>query len=292
MKKVMVGAIGVLFLLVGYGYASAQQNNLNTNMAGALTSLSLQITYEEELLVTTFYPTEGQKFVTVASLIGRALSASEAKLAGYKRQDDPIVYMWVDGNGNLSQLNMTWLDPNPNHSTYQEKIWTISCTGGNQTAPTPDLGPAGAPEIQDGTIATKPQVTAKAVTRTDTVQGVLACSICPDGFPTNSSTSPPTIIANPTYSNFTCNGGESYTNGYLIFRGTFKHNLVPTDTITSASITGTVAGGSFDYVGESWVANDCNTFSNTFECKANFTGTFAATLTACPGTDPFCWTGL
>jgi hypothetical protein len=82
----------------------------------------------------------------------------------------------------------------------------------------------------------------------------------------------------------------------MIFTGTFKHDFaftpVPTDTIVSATISGTVAGGSFDYVGESWVANDCNTFSDTFECKANFTGTFAATLGACPGNDPFCWNGL
>ena len=95
MKNVTVGAITVLFLLVGFGYASAQQNNLNTNLAGALTGLSLQITYENELLPTTTL-LEGQSFVTVPSLIGRALSASEAKLAGYKRQDDPIVYMWVE----------------------------------------------------------------------------------------------------------------------------------------------------------------------------------------------------
>jgi len=286
MKKVTVGAIAVLFLLVGFGYASAQQNNLNTNLAGALTSLTLQITYEEELLPTTTL-LEGQSFVTVPSLIGRALSAPEARLAGYKRQDDPIVYMWVDGNGNLSQLNMTWLDPNPNHNTYQEKIWTISCTGGNQTAPVPDLGPAGA-EIQDGIIATKPRVTAKAAARTDTVRGVLACFICPDGFQY-------TLVdgTTPTLNYTTCNGGESYTNGYLIFTGTLKHNLVPTDTIVSASISGTLAGGSFDYVGESWVAKDCNTNSDTFECKANFTGTFAAaTLTACSGGDPFCWNGL
>jgi len=51
MKKVMVGAIAVLFLLVGFGYASNPQlgqDHLITNMAGAFTSISLQIIYEQE----------------------------------------------------------------------------------------------------------------------------------------------------------------------------------------------------------------------------------------------------
>ena len=194
--------------------------------------------------------------------------------------------MWVDGNGNLSQINITWLDPNPNSPNYQTKIWTISCTGGNQMAPIPDLGPGGAAGIEDGTIATKPQANSRTVTRTDSVQGVLPCFICPDGFIY-------TLVdgTTPTLSHTTCNGGESYSSGYLTFKGTFYHNLT-LNTITSASITGTVAGGSFDYVGEAWTARNCTTASTTFECKANFTGTFGAKLTPCSDTDPFCWTGL
>lgn len=292
MKKVTIGAIAVLFLLVGFGYAGAQQNDMITNMAGALTSLSLQIIHEQELAPTA-NQSEGQQFVTATSLIGRALSASEAKLAGFKRQDNPVIYMWVDGNGNVSQINMTWLPP-PNPGTG--KIWTVNCRGGNQTVGTTGtgtpgigLGPTGpTARTEDGIISTMARETKTATTRSDSVRGVLACSICPDGFPVDENTSPPTIIVNSNFGTFTCQSGASYANGYLTFTGTFVHNLL-TDTITSASITGTVAGGSFDYIGADWAATPCNIIDPSFECKGNFTATFGAKLTACPGGDPFCW---
>jgi len=283
MNKVTVVAIAVLFLLVGFGYASAQQL---INMAGPLTSLRLNVTYEEELPPTTIL-LEGQEFITVVPPIGKLLSASESALVGYKYQFDPMLYEWFDTNGNLSQINITWLDPNPNSSTYGLKIWTMSCTGGNQSAPIPDKGPSGMSEIQDGSISTKPRETSQATTRTDSVEGVLACYICPDGF----VYSLVGTTSTPTLANTVCNGGESYINGYLTFRGTNHWNLT-TNTVTS-SITGTVAGGSFDYVGETWASKDCTIYSSAFECRANFTGTFGATtLKACKSDDPYCWSGL
>jgi len=295
MKKVTIGATVVLFLLVGFGYANAQQNNIITNMAGELTSLTLQITYEQEL-APTLTQSEGQSLVTATSSIGRGLPADQQKSLGYKRQDNPVIYMWVDGNGNVSQINMTWRSPiNPGTA----KIWTVNCRGGNQTVGTtgtgtPGLGlsPTGpTPRTEDGMISTMPRETKAATARTDTVRGVLACSICPDGFPFDDSTSPPTIIANSNFSNtFTCNDGESYANGYLTFTGTFYYNLGPNGpTITSATITGTMGGGSFDYFGADWAATPCNVIDPNFECKGIFTGTFGAKLTACPGGDPFCW---
>jgi len=284
MKKVTIGATVVLFLLVGFGYANAQQNNIITNMAGELTSLTLQITYEQELAPTTTQ-SEGQSLVTATSSIGRGLSAEQQKVFLYKRQDNPVIYMWVDGNGNVSQINMTWRPP---LAPSADKIWTINCRGGNQTggitgSGTPGLGPGGAPRTEDGIISTMPRETKTATARTDTVRGVLACSICPDGFVMpDPQTSPPTIIGS------TCNGGDSYVNGYLTFTGTFNYNLL-TETITSATITGTMGGGSFDYFGTDWAATPCNVIDPNFECKGIFTGTFGAKLTACPGGDPFCW---
>ena len=292
MKKVTIGAIAVLFLLVGSGYASnpqLNQNHLITNMAGPLTSLTLYIYYEQELPATSSL-LQGQGLVSATSFIGRRLTAAESTaVGGYKYEDDPVIYMWVDGNGNLSQINMTWKSPSDPGGA---KIWTINCRGGNQTggitgSGTPGLGLGGVPTIEDGTISTLPRLYSSAAAttsaETDTVRGVLACSICPDGFQIPSpETSPPTITGT------TCNGGESYINGYLTFTGTFYYDLL-TETITSASITGTLAGGSFNYIGETWAATPCTTYG-TFECKAIFTGTFAAKLTACPTPgDPFCW---
>ena len=197
--------------------------------------------------------------------------------------------MWVDESGNLSQINITWKNPS---DPGGPKIWTINCRGGNQTvgttgSGTPGLGLGGVPTIEDGTISTLTRISnstkVTTSTETNTVRGVLACSICPDGFFTPSpQTSPPTITGS------TCNGGESYINGYLTFTGTFYYNLI-TETITSATITGTLAGGSFDYIGATWAATPCTTSSSDFECKAIFTGTFGAKLAACPGGDPFCW---
>ena len=289
MKKVMIGAIAVLFLLVGFRYAPAQQTILSTNLAGEM-SLSLQITHEAELPPVPPLQ-EGQEWVTNTSSIG-TFHPILLKLYGYTRLGDPILYLWVDGSGNVSQMNITWLPPGTTAPT--SKIWTISCTGGNQTFGTTGLGIGGTPEIQDGTISTIPQLTKTATTSTNVVHGVLACSICPDGFPTPTLTTVgtglPTIIANSTYSNLTCNGGESYINGYMTFTATVYTNFV-TQRIT-ASITGTMAGGSFDYAGQgktTWGAADCNPADPSFKCKAIFTGTFGATLRACPTSDPYCW---
>jgi len=294
MKKATVGAIAVLFLLVGFRYALAQQTILSTNMAGEITSLTLQIIQEGELAPAPPLQ-EGQTFVTRTSLIGSVLGPRFQKLYGYTRQGDPILYMWVDGSGNVSQMNITWLPPGTTAAT--SKIWTISCTGGNQTFGTTGFGLGGVSEIQDGTISTIPQETATASTSTNVVHGVLACYICPDGFPTPTLTTVgtglPTIIANSTYSNLTCNGGESYINGYMTFTATVYTNFVTKRIV--ASITGTMAGGSFDYAGQgksTWAARDCNPADPSFKCKAIFTGTFGATLRACPtgtGGDPYCW---
>ena len=82
MKKVTVGAIAVLFLLVGFGYASAQQNNLITNMAGALTSLSLQITYESGTS-TNHDSIRGPKFGHRSVIDWQEALIRTAKLLGY-----------------------------------------------------------------------------------------------------------------------------------------------------------------------------------------------------------------
>jgi len=291
MKKVTIGATAVLFLLMSFGYAGAQQNDLITNMAGPLTSFSIRITYETELSPTTTL-SEGENLITVTSSIGARLSSDLQKQLGYGYKDNPVLYMWVDGNGNVSQINMTWRSPT---NIGAAKIWTVNCKGGNQTVgitgsgtPGVGIGPQGqTPRTEDGTISTMPRETKTATARTDSVRGVLACSICPDGFPYDDTTSPPSIV-NSTFGNSTCNGGESYANGYLTFTGTFYYNL-KTDTITSATITGTFGGGSFDYFGADWAATACNVIDPNFECKGIFTGTFAGKLTACPGGDPFCW---
>jgi len=213
MKKVTVGAIAVLFLLVSFGYTSAQQNNLNTNMAGELTPLVLQITHEGELPAAPPL-LEGQAFATLRSTIGELLGPVEQKLLRYNSLFDPILYMWVDANGNLLQMNISWLDPNPSSSNHGTKIWTISCTGGNQTVPYSSLT-ANLPEIEDGTISNKPQVTNAAIARTDTVHGRLACYICPDGFQYTYNSGTPSV--QPTFTNTVCNGGESWIIGNLSF---------------------------------------------------------------------------
>lgn len=277
MKKVTIGAIAVLFLLVGFRNAPAQ-TILSTNMAGEITSLTLYIINESELPPAPPL-LEGQTFVTKTSSIG-IYHPVLLHPYGYTHLGDPILYLWVDGSGNLLQMNITWLPRGVTAAT--SKIWTISCTGGNQSATTH------LPDIQDGTISTIPQQTKAeaASASTNVVHGVLACSICPDGFQstyTSGSSTPPTFSAT------VCNGGESYINGHMTFTATVYTNFT-TGRIT-ASITGTMAGGSFDYYGQgdTWYAIDCNPADSNFKCKAIFTGTFGATLRACGSSDPFCW---
>jgi len=304
MKTVTVGAIAVLVLLVGFGHAGAEQNNLVTNLAGQFTNLSIRINYEEEQVPYSSSYTEGQIVVLATSSIGQYTPPSEQGILG-THMYNPILYLWVDGQGNLSQINITWLNPNdspPPSITYLERIWTVSCAGGNQRAPIVSKGLGGVTEIEDGTIANKPPTYSTAITkpttRIDQVQGVLACYICPDGFeytPPVYNTEPTPSIP-PTLNNTTCNGGESYTSGYLTFQGTFYHSFVVPgvpDAITSASISGTLAGGSFNYLGEAWAAKPCNTYGGSFLCKANFAATFTATLAPCTESgNEFCWNGL
>jgi hypothetical protein len=241
MKKILVIAIAVLFSLVGFKYASAKI--LGGGFGGPLTTLNLSVTYEEELPATSTL-LEGRELVTVAS--------------GIKQRYDPQLQLFFDTNGNLYQILISWQNP----SNTGETIETVSCAGGNQFAPIPDL-----PGTLDGAISTKPQLSIKKppATANGSVEGVATCYVCPDGFASSGG-----VLTG------LCNGGESYGQGYMTYKGTFVKD-VATGITTSMSVTGTVAGAGFDYVGAQWASKACNTYGGAFDCTALFTGTFGAT---------------
>jgi hypothetical protein len=253
MKKILILAIAVLFSLVGFKYTSAA--TFGSGFGGNLTTLNLDVTYEEELPATATL-SEGKELVTVAS--------------GIKQAYDPYLHLWFDTNGNLYTILISWLNP----TNTSQRIWTVSCSGGNQNAPIPDL-----PNTLTGAVATKPQLSIKKppATENSSVEGVATCYVCPDGFAFSSQGVPTDL----------CNGGESYGLGYMTYKGTVVKTLA-TGKETSISLTGTVAGAGFDYVGEEWVSKDCNTYGGTFDCTALFSGSFGATLAPCPESDPKC----
>jgi hypothetical protein len=253
MKKILLIAIALLFSLVGFKYASAQ--TFSYGFGGHLTTLNLGITYEEELPATSTL-SEGRELVTVAS--------------GIKQAYDPYLHLWFDTNKNLYQILISWLNP----TNTSQRIWTIICDGGNQSAPTPGL-----PETLDGTVSTKPQLSIKKPPATESIsiEGVASCYVCPDGL----------AFSSPGVPTGLCNGGESYGQGYMTYKGTVA-KTVATGEQTSISVTGTIAGAGFEYVGAEWASTACNNYGGTFDCTALFTGPFGATTTPCPANDPKC----
>jgi len=248
-----------------YGFTSySATDGTASDMAGPFTSLSLKLTYEEEIGLGSTTLSEGRRFITVTPGIHEVVKG--------KLEYDPILYSWFDLNsssptyGNLLQILVSWKSPNPKSSFYGQKIWTISC--------------------QPGLILTKPQVslTKPRATQSRSVEGNAACIICPDGigFADNNPTETPTG---------TCNGGEPYGYGYLTFTGTvyesYDSSSANYDT-TSMSITGTVGGSAFNYVGDDWASQDGTTYSDWSTFPAIFTGTFGVKVTPCSASDPQC----
>lgn len=245
MKKILVIAIAVLFLLVGFKYVNAQ---IYPNIGGHFTSLTLRVIYQELTIPkdqTKFR--DGYKYVTVIPPIkGNSIY-------------DPILYVGIDQvTGDPSEIDFYWKHPNGN------KILAIYC-------PYPTI------------ISSRPQTSKTATTRTEQFQGIAVCNFCPDGINFNNL---------PTSG---CNSGQPSPTGeptgiaYLNFKGTTHQDLNPKQ-ITSVSINGTVAGGGFDYLGQSdWASPDCTIYPPDFPaCESIFTGNFNATLTPCPASDPQC----
>ena len=266
MKKIAVIAIAVLFSLVAFRYASAQ--TFNYAFGGHLTTFSLDVTYQQKLPATSTLH-DGKKFITVASGLNKVVSG--------KREYDPYIRFWWDTNGEVYKILISWWNPtNPS-----ERIFTISCSGGNEYVPA-----LGTSQEEDGFITTDPQYPENKPPATfiGSVEAVATCYFCPDGFAFTSPTSGvPTGV---------CNSGLSYNQGYMTIKGTFvgvpsapAHSEGGADSIT---ITGMVAGSGFNYVGEQWVAQDCNTNGGTTSCTALFDGTIGAKLTPCPTADPQC----
>ena len=253
MKKIAIIGIAVLFSLVGFKYASAQ-----STMGGHLTTLSLHVTYRADVPETKTL-SDGKKLVTVASGLNKVV----AKVQEY----DPVIYLDFDADGNITKIVFDWLSPNPAVVALPDvvdgRIYTISCSGGNQSSPQPDL-----PELLDGSIATKPalSISKPPATEKGSFQGVATCYFCPEGFQ----------FSSPGVSTGYCNDMTSYGKGYLIFKGTF---VAPTGgSPTSISITGQVGGAGFIYVGDDWASAD---YTGSGTPKALFYGTFGATLTLC-----------
>jgi hypothetical protein len=247
MKKMVVVAIAVLFSLVGVGYASEE-----ANMAGLLKSLVLKVTYEEEIGNGSSTLSEGRNFVTVTPGIGKAITGG--------LNSHPVLYVFGGG----SQIYISWISPNPSSTFYNERIWTVSC----------DLG----------VISMKPQVslTKPPAAKSNSIKGIAACNICPDGIAFNTPGDPTSGATG------LCNGGGSYAVGYLTFTGTdYKAYDTgspvgsPNYYTTSVSLTGTVAGSAFDYVGEDWASTDGKTYSDWDTFPAIFTATFAGKVTPC-----------
>jgi len=280
MKKILVIAIAVLLALVGFKQASAQNSKSSpagvpasfSNYAGPITHLHLSVIYQEGIPETATH-SDGRKLVRVAPRIVKY---------------DPVLYFFMDLTGPLVRVDISWLNPTvtfhngPDGSSTQ-RIWTMSCTGGNLFAPTPDLGPGGASDPEDGTVSSKPPLSRKKfpATATNSAAGVFSCWFCPDGFQFNGSGAKTGV----------CNSGASYVSGTMNFQGTAVENITgtpssPVRTVASFAIKGTVAGAGFDYIGEEWKAADCH-FP---PCKALFDGSFGATLTPCSAGDPDCLT--
>lgn len=152
MKKVVIAAIAVLLLLVSFEYASAQQANLG----GALTGLSLSVTYQQELVPRDLTKqSKGDKLVTKTSGIR----------AGAKY--DPVLYIEVDPTeGNPLKIDFYWKNPKSG-----SKILTISC-------PFPAI------------ISSKPMIstTRPPATVTTSFKGFAVCTFCPDGINTGTLT--------------------------------------------------------------------------------------------------------
>lgn len=150
----------------------------------------------------------------------------------------------------------------------------MSCSGGNQNAPVPGL-----PQTLYGVISSKPPFSTKKppATQNSSVAGVATCWVCPDGF----------AFSSPGVTTGLCNGGESYGQGYITFKGTGVKNLASKQMV-SVAVTGTLAGGGFNYVGGQWAAKACNNYGGASNCAALFTGPFVAKMTPCPQNDPQC----
>jgi len=253
MKKMAVIVMVVLFSFVGVAYAVEE-----TNMAGPLKSLVLKVTYEEEIGYNSQTMSEGRNFVTVTPGIGKAITGG--------LNSDPVLY--VIGGG--SQIYISWISPNSNPPNSGQRIWTINCPL--------------------GVISMKPQVslTKPPPTKSTSIKGMGACTICPDGIGFSTANDPTTT---PTG---LCNGGGSYGIGYVTFAGTDNKSLEtgsspPNYNTTSVLITATVAGSAFNYVGEDWACKDGTQYNDWSTFPAIFTGTFSAKVTPCT-TDPSCVT--
>ena len=265
MQKTAVIAISVLFLLVGLCYAQ--------DVAGPLSMLNLKITHEEFLPPTSTLK-DGKKFITVMSGLNKVVSGSSVY--------EPALYIKGDPNtGLISRIWISWINPNINDPFYNQRILTISCSGGNTSSANPNPG---LPVPTDGGISTKKQLPVKntPTTRTDSAQGVFICYLCPDGFQFD-------VSGNPTG---LCNDGSSYVSGYMTFSGKATKDLSTKETI-SVSVSATVGAGGFDYIGEDWAValdpvtflstKDCNTYNGVFpNCQAVLAGTLKSTLTPCP----------
>jgi len=275
MKKILVIAIAVLLALVGFKQASAQNSKGSpagvpasfSNYAGPLTHLHLSVIYQEVILETATH-SDGRKLVKVAPSIVK---------------HNPVLYFYMDLTGALAEVDISWLNPT---STYHNgpdgkstsRIWTMSCTGGNMFAPTPNL-----PDPESGTISSQPPLSRKKLPAkaTNSATGVFSCWFCPDGFQYDKSGAKTGV----------CNSGASYVSGTMNFQGTAVEDITgtplsPVRTVASFAVKGTAAGAGFDYIGEEWKAADCH-FP---PCKALFDGSFGATLTPCSAGDPDCLT--
>jgi hypothetical protein len=171
---------------------------------------------------------------------------------------------------------ISWIDPNINDPFYNKRILAIGCSGGNTSSTNPNPG---LPVPTDGGISSKKQLPVKntPATRTDSIQGVGVCHVCPDGLGLNPDGSLTGY----------CHDGSSYVSGYITYSGKRTKDLVTKET-TSVSISATVGAGGFDYIGEDWVvAKDCNTYGGVFPyCDAVLAGTLKATLTPCTNPNP------
>lgn len=269
MKKIAVIGIGILFLLVAFKYASAQ-----TILGGHLTTLSLDVTYRAEVPATKTL-LEGKKLITVASGLFNSETVSGKSVKKY----DPVLYWDFDANGNLIKIVFDWLSPNPTVVSLPDvvggRIYTISCSGGNQVIPlapvVPDLGPGGVTELLDGLIGAKPELPVKntPATYTSSAEGIATCYFCPEGFQ----------FSAPGVTTGVCNDGSSYGKGYLVYKATGSG--IPTSGSggpTSISVIGEVGGAGFIYNGADWASAD---YTGSGTPKALFEGTFSATLTPC-----------
>jgi hypothetical protein len=268
MKKMAVIVIVVLFSFAGVGYAKPE-----ANVAGPLTHLALKVIYQEDLAGTGTL-SKGRSLVTVTP----GIDAIPGSLPVHPQ---PVLYIWfnLDSSsatyGALEQMNISWKSPNPSSPSYQQRIWTISCSQ------------------SPGAVSVKPQVstTKPPPTKTNLVEGNAICTICPDGIVfDNSSTVPPNGDPTGTPTGY-CVGGDPVGYGYITFTGTDYKSWDSSDQsyyTTSISVTGTLGGSSFNYIGDDWASKDGPIGDGPF--PAIFSGTFAVKLTPCPlSTDTYCF---